>query len=269
MPRLRYGRIGYVNVAPIETAFDAGALARDADVVQAVPSRLNAMLAAGELDVAAISAAHFLDGGDAYERIGDLCIAADGPVRSVLFVSPAPPALLGDRTIAVTSHSASGRALLEAILAAFPGVTPRYEVVDDALAAARARRPTLLIGDDALVARAELPPAMVHDLGEAWHDWTGLPFVFAVWAVRREVLAARPAEVAALADALAAGRAWGAAHRDAVIAAAIAQRPFHRALYADYFTRLSYTLDDRALRGLERFAAMRAASTPEDTRVAG
>ena len=277
MPRLRYGRIAYVNVAPVETAFDAGALARDVDVVQAVPSRLNAMLAAGELDVAAISAAHFLDSGDAYERVGDLCIAADGPVRSVLFVSPAPPALLGQRTIAVTSHSASGRGLLEAILAAFPGVTPRYEVVDDALAAARAGRPALVIGDDALVARAELPPAMVHDLGEAWHDWTGLPFVFAVWAVRREVLAARPVEVAALAETrpaevaafaavMSESRAWGLQHRAAVIDAAIARRPFHRALYADYFTRLTYVLDDRARAGLDRFDALgREARILEET----
>ena len=256
MSRLRYGRIGFVNVAPVETAFDAGALQREVEVVTGVPSRLNAMLSAGQLDVAAISSAHYLAQRDRFELLGDLCIASDGPVRSVLFVSPVPPAMLGTRSVAVTAQSATGRTLLETLLRTFPGARPHYETVDDALAAARAGRPALLIGDDALQARAELAPATMHDLGEAWHDWTGLPFVFAVWAVRREVLAARPAEVTALAETLRAGLRWGETHRDAVIDAALARRPFHRALYVDYFTRLRYRLDERATAGLERFAEL-------------
>ncbi len=255
--RLRYGRIAYVNVAPVESAFDAGAVVRDVDVVPAVPAVLNAAMSEGSIDAGAISAAHYLEHRDRFARLADLCIAADGPVRTVLFVSPAPPALLGDAVVAVTSHSASGRALLAMLLAGFPGVRPRYEIVDDALAAARAGRPALVIGDEALVARAELPPAQVHDLGEAWKASTGLPFVFAVWAVRREALETRPAEVAALADALVAARAWGDANRGAVIDAAVAVRPYHRALYEDYFTRLSYRLDARAQAGLERFAMLR------------
>jgi len=256
LPRLRYGRIAYVNVAPVETAFDAGAVSRDVDVFGAVPTQLNAAMSEGRLDVGAMSAAHYLAHTDEFERIADLCIAADGPVRTVLLVSPTPPALLGDATVAVTSHSASGRALLAALLSGFRDVRPRYEIVGDALAAARAGRPALVIGDDALSVRAELPPAQVHDLGEAWRAWTGLPFVFAVWAVRRETLAAHPAEVAALTRALVAARDWGEAHREAVIDAAVAAKPFHRALYDDYFTRLSYRLDERAEQGLERFATL-------------
>jgi chorismate dehydratase len=220
----------------------------------------------GQIDAGAISAAHYLANEDRFERIADLCIAADGPVRTVLFVSPKPPALLRDATIAITSHSASGRALLAALLGRFPDVRPRYEVVDDALAAARAGRPALVIGDDALVARAELPPANVHDLGEAWRAWTGLPFVFAVWAVRRETLAERPGEVAALRNALLAAREWGEINRAAVIDAAVAVKPYHRGLYDDYFTRLSYRLDERALLGLEHFAALRPSlcGAPDD-----
>ncbi|BDE05498.1 chorismate dehydratase [Vulcanimicrobium alpinum] len=251
---LRYGRMGFVNVAPIETAFDAGAVARDVVEVSDVPTRLNAMLVAGELDVAAISAAHYLAHRDELALLGDCCIASDGPVRSVLLVSPIPPALLEGASIAVTAQSASGRALLATLLEHVQHVRPTYDVVDDALGAARAGRPALIIGDDALVARGACPPAQIHDLGEAWSRWTGLPFVFAVWAVRRDVARRRPAEVAALAAALAEARAWGTAHRDAVIEAAIARKPFHRGLYADYFTRLRYVLDERAQRGLARFA---------------
>jgi chorismate dehydratase len=261
---LRYGRIAYVNVAPVETAFDTGALVRDVQEFAAVPTRLNAMLLAGELDVAAISAAHYLAHRDELELLGDLCIAADGPVRSVSLISPVPPTLLDGRAVAVTAHSASARALLAVLLEGLHGVRPRYEIVDDALAAAHAGRPALVIGDDALVARGSCPQGSIYDLGEAWRGWTGLPFVFAVWAVRRDVLAARPDDVAALATVSAQARTWGATHRAAVIDAAIARRPFHRGLYADYFSRLTYTLDDRALRGLERFEAL----LPEGSRVA-
>lgn len=256
MRRLRYGRIAYVNVAPVETAFDVGAVSRDVDVYGAVPTELNAAMSAGRLDAGAMSAAHYLAHTDQFERIADLCIAADGPVRTVLLVSPTPPALLGDATIAVTSHSASGRALLAALLSGFRDVRPRYEVVADALAAARAGRPALVIGDEALSVRAELPPAQVHDLGEAWRAWTGLPFVFAVWAVRREALVSHPNEVAALTQALVAARDWGDNHREAVIDAAVAAKPFHRAVYDDYFTRLSYRIDERAEQGLERFSTL-------------
>lgn len=259
---LRYGRIAYVNVAPVETAFDRGVVRRDASVTAGVPTRLNAMLLAGELDVAAISSAHYLAHREELELLGDVCIAADGPVRSVLLVSPVPPGLLGDGVIASTSQSASGRALLATLLTNVHGVEPVFETVDDALGAARAGRPTLLIGDDALTARGVCPPAQIHDLGEAWHRFTGLPFVFAVWAVRRDVAAARPDEVAGLEESLATARAWGASHRADVIDAAIAQRPFHRGLYADYFTRLSYALDDRALRGLQRFEQLVGSEVP-------
>jgi chorismate dehydratase len=237
---------------------------RDVEIVTDVPTRLNAKLAAGELDVAAISAAHYLAHRDELALLGDICIAADGPVRSVLLVSPVPPSLLGGASVALTSHSASASLLLAALLENTMNVRPEYEVVDDALAAARAGRPALVIGDDALTARGVCAPACVHDLGEAWRAWTGLPFVFAVWAVRRDVVAARPAEVTALGAALAEARAWGATHRDAVIDAAVARRPFHRGLYADYFTRLTYVLDERAKLGLERFARF----VPEASRVA-
>jgi chorismate dehydratase len=256
LPKLRYGRIAYVNVAPVETAFDVGAVVRDVEVFGAVPTELNAAMSAGRIDVGAISTAHYLAHAGEFAPIADLCIAADGPVRTVLFVSPTPPALLGDATIAVTAHSASGRALLAALLSGFRDVRPRYEVVGDALAAARRGEPALVIGDDALIARAELPCGHNHDLGEAWRAWTGLPFVLAVWAVRRETLAARPDDVAALTGALVAARDWGEANRAAVIDAAVAVRPYHRALYDDYFTRLSYRLDERAAQGLERFGTL-------------
>jgi chorismate dehydratase len=264
--RLRVGRISYTNVAPIETAFDLGAVERPAIVRSGRPAMLNAMLSAGELDVSPVSAAHYLANASTLALLGDCGITARAAAISVVFVCRRPPALLNDATIAVTRDSASGLALLGAVLRGRHGVQARYEPVDDPIAAAVAGRPTLLIGDDAITIRDRVAASDVHDLGTAWNEWTNLPMVFAVWAVRRDVLAQRPAEVAALGESFAQARAWGADHRGEVVAAAMAQRPRDRAFYERYFSTLTYVIDASARSGLARFAIEIA--NPEVRRVA-
>jgi chorismate dehydratase len=252
---LRVGRIAYTNVAPIETAFDCGAVVRDAVVTSAAPSVLNGMLSAGDLDVSPVSAAHFLRNTGELELFGDCAIVARGRVISVVLVSPRPPALLDGAAIAVTGDSATGRALLEAVLRGRYGVSATFERVDDPLAAARGGRPTLLIGDAAIAIYDEVAPTMIYDLGTAWFDWTGTPMVYAVWAARRDVAAARPADVRRLAAAYDVARRWGALHRDAVVDAGLAMHVRPRDFYETYYGTLSYRLDAEARRGLARFGA--------------
>lgn len=250
---LRVGRIAYTNVAPIETAFDRGAVARDASVTSAAPSVLNARLSAGELDVSPVSAAHFLRNTSELELFGDCAIVARGQVISVLLVSTRSPARLDGATIAVTGDSATARALLESVLRERYGVRASFEPVADPTAAALAGRPTLLIGDAAVAIYDHMPANALHDLGSAWFDWTGLPMVYAVWAVRREILAGRPADVRRLAGAYTEARAWGDVHREAVIDAAMADRPRERDFYQTYYATLKYRLTSEARQGLARF----------------
>jgi chorismate dehydratase len=264
--QLRVGRISYTNVAPVETAFDLGVLMRPAAVTAGSPAALNAMLSAGDLDAGPVSAAHYLANTDQLALLGDCGIVAREAAISVVLVSRRPPALLEDASIAVTRESASGRALLEAVLRGRDGVRARYEAVDDPRSAALAGRPTLLIGDEAIAARDQAAPSDVHDLGTAWTDWTGLPMVFAVWAVRRDVLAQRPGDVAALAQAYSHSRSWGDANRAEVIDAAMHLRPRDRQFYERYFSTLTYTIDQSARAGLARFRVEIAA--PEVSRVA-
>jgi chorismate dehydratase len=252
--RLRVGRIAYTNVTPVETAFDTGAVARVADIVTDVPSALNAALDARELDAGPMSAAQYLRHQARYVRLGDIGIIARREVLSVLLVSPTPPSLLDGAAIAVTRDSASGRALLEALLNARYGVRATFPVSDDPLGEALAGKPALLIGDAALDAREAFPPEHVHDLGLAWNAWTALPMVFAVWVVRREIAAARPDEVATLADAYARARAWGEAHPAEIVAAATRVHPRATGFYERYFTTLDYHVDASAEAGLTRFA---------------
>ena len=252
---LRVGRIAYTNVAPVYTAFDIGAVPVEARFVTGVPSTLNALLGRGELDAGPVSAAFYLRHADRYTLIPDVCIAARDEVLSVILVSALPPGLLANTPIAVTRDSASGLALLDLLLRRRYGIDPTFDPVDDPIAAARAGRPTLLIGDRALDARQAFAPSHCYDLAELWNDWTAVPMVFAVWVARNEVIAERPEDVIKLGTAFAQSVEWSLSHADEVIAAAQGMAPRDAALYEKYFSTLSYTFDAEARAGLARFAS--------------
>jgi chorismate dehydratase len=108
----------------------------------------------------------------------------------------------------------------------------------------------LVIGDAALVLSASHAYPVEVDLGEAWKDWTGLPFVFAVWAARRQ---ADPRQVHAVHQALLASARWGIAHLDDLAAAAAAGTGIAPAACRAYFDGLDYGLSYRHLAGLTDF----------------
>lgn len=252
---LRSGRIIYTNDLPIYTAFDHGAVRYPGALLADVPSHLNAMLLDGRLDLSPISAFHWAKYADQLALLPELCIGARNEVWSVICVSRTPLEELGGATIAVTRESASGRNLLRVLLERRYGVHATFVESDDPLAEASAGRPALLIGDRAIDAQQTFAPNLVHDLGKCWHEWTALDMVFAVWAVRRDVLARHPAEVARALDALVASQRWGAEHMDVVVATAQRTRPRPAGYYAAYYDTLNFTFDDRARAGLARYCA--------------
>jgi chorismate dehydratase len=176
---IRVGAVNYLNTKPLICDLDE--LAPEAELVLEVPSRLADLLAKGQLDVALIPAIEYFRAGD-YTVVPDIAIASRGPVLSVTLFSRVPWTAI--RRVALDEGSRTSAALTRILLARRYGVRP--EVVplplesraEDADADA-----VLLIGDRAM--RACLPGfAHAFDLGQEWLDWTGLPFVYAVWAVR-------------------------------------------------------------------------------------
>jgi chorismate dehydratase len=207
------GRIGYLNVLPL---FDV--LVREfpesgeATYVSGHPSELNRALAQGEIDLAPASAFAYLANPEPFRLLSGLSIsAAEGPIQSVLFVSPVAledlPAYL-DKTgnlVHLTQASASSVALLKVLWRfAWNMPEPQYSVIAPETGVGLGR-PFVEIGDAALKLYLD-PPAGWHviDLGEAWKRFTNLPFVFAVWIVRRELSPARAATLSRLAAKLAA-----------------------------------------------------------------
>jgi len=250
---LRSGRIIYTNDLPIYTAFDEGAIAYPGALHADVPANLNADLLAGRLDLSPISAFFYGEHADELAILPEICIGARSEVWSVLCVSAKPLAELDGATIAVTRESASGRNLLRVLLERRYGIRAIFVAHDDPYAVAANGGPALLIGDRAIDALHTFAPKNLHDLGKLWHEWTGLDFVFAIWAVRRDTLRRHPELVRDAARALSLSAKWGVAHIDRVVAAAELARPRPPGFYASYYATLNFHFDEAARRGLARF----------------
>jgi chorismate dehydratase len=184
MKRLRISAISYLNTVPLMWDFEHGTAGADFDISYTVPSACAAALKEGTADIGIIPAA-------AYTQIPNLVIlpgigiAARRAVRSILLVSKVP--LNQIRKVALDSSSMTSVALSKVLFerwmgsgVTFTSMTPNVEVMlaeNDAC---------LVIGDTAL--RVERSRYQTFDLAEEWIRFTGKPFVFAFWAVRRDAL---------------------------------------------------------------------------------
>jgi len=252
---MRLGRIPYVNCLPVYGAIDRGIETVAAEIVTGTAAELNDLLAAGELQVSVVSAVEYARNAAAYHLLPDLAISCDGPVHSVLLFSHRPVTALQDAAVLLTSSSRTSILLLELLCRHRWGVRPRFatvraEAVDLDALGGLPHDAVLVIGDAALhlAARGRYPHVV--DLGQAWKDWTGLPFVFAVWAARRD---ADQDAAAGIHRTLLRSRAWGLAHLDELAAGAARQTGIAPATCRAYLGDLDYALSYRHLAGLTDF----------------
>jgi chorismate dehydratase len=257
---MRVGRIPYINCYPVYGGIDRGIVTLEAELIDGIPSELNRRMAQGTLDISVISAVEYARDTARYLLLPDLAISCDGPVRSVMLFSRVPAERLGARRVLVTRSSMTSVVLLELLFehvwAARPSLVPAdAEIADLARADQPDHEARLVIGDAALllssgasdVAR-EYPYA--YDLGAAWKDWTGLPFVFAVWVAQRSVPVA--ASLGAHAS-LIASRDWGLDNLETLAAQAAIATGVPRSACLEYFSGLDYGLSYEHLAGLTEF----------------
>jgi chorismate dehydratase len=234
----------------------------DVDLHKDTPDQLNAALVAGDLDIGPISLVEYLRNADDLLLLPDLAVGSDGPVLSVNLISTRPPEELDGRRVALGSTSRTGVLLAQMLLAERYGVTPEYfrcpPELTQMLIEAEAG---VLIGDPALRAYAEAPTSglRVIDLGQAWKEWTGLPMVFAVWAVRKDFAAAHPGAVKDVHEAFQRSRDLCLGELDEVAASAARWEPFDAETLATYFRILDFSLGDRQVAGIREFARRAAA----------
>ena len=190
----RIGMVNYINTAPIYEIWKEQVHRPDWQVSEAPPSSLNRMLAADELDLGFVSSYEYAVRPRKYRILADLSISATGPVGSVFLFSTLPPEQLDGKQVLMTGQSDTSVCLLRIILEEFLGVKPQYSSGEVFGPREPAAEPAaiLAIGDEALRLKVENRYLVQMDLAEFWNDRTGLPFVFAVCAVREDFLRTEP-----------------------------------------------------------------------------
>ncbi|HEX5773165.1 MAG TPA: menaquinone biosynthesis protein [Geomobilimonas sp.] len=251
---LRIGKISYANVTPIFTALMRNFTTDSYQIVQGVPSHLNALLANGDIDLCPSSSIAYAKSPDLYYLLPDLSISSVGPVKSVLLFSRLPLNELEGCTVGLTTDSDTSVNLLRIVLARSHGLSNRFERTSLPLAQALETFPaTLLIGDAALRGSMDERVEHVYDLGEEWFRFTGLPFVFALWIVRREAVEEKYSEVAALLSHLREAKRIAYESYEAIAATCEEEGWMERERLVDYWRCISYDLTPFHLQGVKEF----------------
>lgn len=244
---VRLGAVAYLNAQPLVHGLGPGVSVRFD-----VPSVCATLLARGEIDLGLIpTIAYFDRPGD--RIVPGVSIASDGEVASVALFARQPVREI--RTIALDTSSRTSVVLTRILCARRFEIAPTFVPhAPDLSAMLAACDAALLIGDPALFADLEavgsgrMGKIAKIDLGLAWRDLTGLPFVWAVWAGGPE--GADPTVVEALARA----RDAGVAQSDAIADAYCAHEPSHQPVARRYLREnMRYGLTGPMLEGLNRF----------------
>ena len=243
---LRIGAVSYVNTRPLIYGLESAGY----NLILDTPARLAEMLGAGEVDVALISTAEYLR-GDEYRIVDAGCIACRGEVMSVRVFSEVAASAI--QAIRFDAASRSANALVRILARHLWRIEPEWIEADSH--ASGEEFPTsdsgqniadLVIGNRAL---HRLNSALVElDLGQGWYELTKLPFVFAVWAARKD------ADMGDLPEALAAAKAAGLQARDELAREAAGEMELPEGLLQRYLHEaIRYELGREELVGIEYY----------------
>jgi len=242
--RLRVGVVRFTNTLPLATGLET--YLPTAELLRLTPAAIAEGLESGTLDVGLVpvasAAAH-----PGWSVVPGLGIAAEGPVRSVLLLSrvPLPEIRVLVADPASRTSNALARLWLRHRLGREVEIAPGAPVLAERLEHTDA---TVAIGDDALFWEGAVRERI--DLGGAWTEWTGLPFVFAVWA-------GPGADAPGLARAFHDCYEANASRPDELARAAAPGDPARAAVIEDYLRRsIRYRLGERERDGLLRYTQL-------------
>lgn len=246
---LRVGKIAFLNTLPFFYAWEAAG--QGISFFEGVPSQINEKLRRGEIDAGIASSLFYAQHPEDFLILPGFCIGSQGSSRSVLLFSRCPVEKLDGRHIALSAKSLSAATLLKILLKLRWGFENTFEETSLPPPEMMGRfEAGLMIGDDALFYKQ--PGIYTYDLSEIWQGWTGHPFCFALWTVRKSFFRRHPAKVRAFSSVLETNLArnlnsLGDAAAQYVLGAG------EKELVIEYLRSLEYRLTDPILRGLELF----------------
>jgi len=248
------GRISYMNVAPVYYGLDNGLKPSWLKLVNGPPAVLNQMMAKGDLDISPVSSAAYARHQDEWLLLPDLSISCFGNVLSVLLVSRYPFDALDNKKVLLTDESATSADLLK-LLFASKNIRPVFETARIKTLADFHEKAgaALVIGDPALASHWDRHVDHVWDLGDMWHSLTNLPFVFALWAVRKSFAEKRPDVVSSVIHCFAVSKNEGKLNIDKIAKSASQRLGLGMETSGKYYDLLHYDLGTFQIKGLEAF----------------
>ncbi len=278
--KLRIGMIPYANLFPIFYYLDRKCDQTDYKFIKGVPSKLNKLLRDGKLDISPSSSIEYIRNRDRYLILPYFSISSSGPINSILLFSKLPLNEMEGKTIALSSESETSVVLLKIILKEFLSIKCKFKVVKykSLKSALSSFSAFLLIGDTAMkeakkavtgyrlqvtskkkadktqkLDMESCPPLYIYDLAEIWHKHTGLPFVFALWIVRKDAFSEKKAIIKKLSSDLTNANRYIQGKL-----ALIAKESAHNEWLTEkelvnYWKKISYSLTDKHMEGLRLF----------------
>ncbi|TNF53996.1 hypothetical protein EP227_05050 [bacterium] len=280
--KLTIGKIPYANLFPTFYYFDKECNLNGYRFISGVPSKLNKMLRGGKLDISPSSSIEYLRNKGGYRILPFSSISSSGPIGSILLFSKLPLRKLQGKTIALSPDSETSVALLKIIFNEFLSLQCSYR----ALVHSHSKDPSslsaaLLIGDEAMKEAKkqifikgekakscegemkEPPPDLRvlgnesfpfrYDLGELWFSHTGLPFVFALWIVREEIIEQKKRLITEFSRDLMHAREQTPENYPFIAKQAAQKMWLSTKELVDYWETISYDFSEKHLEGLRLF----------------
>ncbi len=220
------------------------------------------MLRNGKIDVSPSSSIEYLRHKHKYCIIPFFSISSAGPVCSIFLFSRLPLEKLDRKTIAVSSHSDTSVALLKIILRSFFSLNCKFiSIKSGSLKKILNASPAcLLIGDEAMkeakklsTVNCQLSTVYIYDLGELWFKHTGLPFVFALWIVRKKSLVQKEGLVKRLSLDLISAKKYASNNLSSIARQSPQRKWLSTRELVNYWKGISYDFTEKHMEGLLLF----------------
>lgn len=249
---LRLGHIVYSNCFPPHAGILTGHEKFPFKIVEGVPTELNRLLSEGSVDVSPSSSIEYAMNSGRYLILPDFSISSRSRAMSITLESRLPIDRLDGKVVALTTASATSVVLLRIILETFHESVPEFTLFDQAADVPPGHADAVLtIGDLALKKAGGSSFPYIYDLGAVWHEFTSLPFVFALWQVNYKKNIDK--DLGLLYDILCRSRDYGLSHIDDLSKAHSGRFGIPADLLAKYWQALSYSLGEDEKKGLLAF----------------
>ncbi|HTG02303.1 MAG TPA: menaquinone biosynthesis protein [Nitrospirota bacterium] len=246
---LKLGHIIYSNCFPPHAGIVTGKIAFPFTVIEGIPTQLNRLLAEGALDISPSSSIEYAVNRDRYLLLPGLSITSKTRVQSILLESTVPIEQLQNKVVAMTTASATSVVLLRILLEIRYRVRPEYTSYEQGTEDPGPRADAMLtIGDLAIKRSLNSAYPYQYDLGKLWHDFTGLPFVFALWQVyeRKD----NQKDLSRLYDLLMESKAYGTSHLGELARSSADRFGLSARLLLEYWHLFSYDFTEEEKKGL-------------------